>query len=459
MSTRYDCLVCSPDGREVLLTRSDGGWSLPNVLCEQGWLADAVGAIRSQLRALHGIDVAVLREIQRTPSSIVCELEALSSATQLSESVWQGVQAPAVEALLPEQRAAVQRWSEDRGVERYVAPWQRRGWFEEARQWTAACVQRAGLEITGELTQVKAAWNGSCVLKVETSDGRLYFKASPPRRPGEPAVLRALSTHWSRHVPAVVGADEERCWTLMREIGGSALEPHEPEALADAARLIARIQIDQAAHVDRWAAMGCPDRGLGVMERRLERLLREIPRYLSDAGVLSATERDEIASLVPEAGLLCRRLGEFSVPPRSIHHEDFRAGNVCREPDGNLVVIDWNETVLAHPFFTAQRFLWFMDPPEGVPRHEIRESDDDALRRTVRDAYLEPFTAFESQSRLLEAFRFSSLLAPVYHALYFDASFDVDEVFRQGLDSQEAGIARGLMDQLLAVNHLLHRRR
>jgi hypothetical protein len=109
--------------------------------------------------------------------------------------------------------------------------------------------------------------------------------------------------------------------------------------------------------------------------------------------------------------------------------------------DGTLVIIDWNETVVAHPFFSLQRFLRFLPPP----------GEDGGRRDAVRDAYLEPFAAFEPRKKLLEAFRLSTRLAPVYALLYFDSAFDVDEALRRGLGPEEARNARGLIEQVLAA--------
>jgi len=448
---RYDCILPSADGH-LLLVRDEDDWSLPHVLCEKGWLADAVADIRTLFASRYGHEIAVLRALQWTTSAVTCELELLSTARlERARSLWVDPHDPAVRQLPPEQSAAVKAWREDTGLERQVAPWQRRGWLNEIREWIDGRLHRAGLGDAREITQVKAGWNGSCVLKVETAADVLYFKASPPRVPGEPAVIRALSSNWSRHLPAIVDSDEARCWTLMRKIDGESIKPWQPADLADTARLIARIQIDQAAHVGRWASMGCSDRGLAVLQDRLPRLLVEIPSALCDAGVLNVDERSEIGSFLPGAAAICRSLSEFALPWRSIHHEDFRDGNACRTPAGDIVLIDWNDTVISHPFFTAQRFLWFMPPPAGVFRHVILDSEQDSARRTFRDAYLEPFAGFEPKRRLLEAFELSSLLAPLYDALRFDSWPAADETLRRGLTPEESRNARHLMDHILGV--------
>jgi hypothetical protein len=453
---RFDCLVVSPDGTRVWLLPDGDGHILPSAECDAGWLPNAVAEIQDHFRRRHGLDVIVLRELLRDNRDegevSVCELETRgSSSTQTGEGEWHHAAQTAAVLRDSAHRTALTRWLAGEGVERHVAAWQRRGWFDEARSWIVESLATAGLQVTGPVMQVKAGWNGSAVLRVPTTGGLLYFKASPPRLPGEPAVLHAFPARWSRHVPELMVPDPERCWMLVREADGQILDPEDARSSAEAARLYAHIQIDQAAEADRWCSLGCPDRGLETMEREIPGLLIEIPAGLAAAGVVSAAERDEIASFVPHATALCRELAGFAIPARSIHHEDFRSGNVLRRRDGTLVILDWNETVVAHPFFSAQRYLWFILPPEGATRHEILPTESDALRRAVRDAYLEPFTCFEPPDRLLEAFHLSSLLGPIYDALRFRAGSNLDQVFARGLGAEERRIARDLIDHMLEV--------
>jgi hypothetical protein len=447
---RYDCLVASPDGTRLWLVPEATGRSFPFAECDPGWLPNAVGPLQDQFRARYGMDVVVLREILRIDETSVCELDVLGAAPAGAVAGdWHRLPEAAEALHDPAHRAALVRWASDAGVETHFAAWQRRGWFEQASAWIAAMVRQAGLEVSGRITQLKAGWNGSAVLKVPTSCRALYFKASPPRLPGEPAVLRALPRLWARHLPELVAADEAQCWMLVREADGEVLDPEDVEASREAARLYASLQIDQAGDADRWTSLGCPDRGLETMQREIPMLLVDIPGRVAAAGVISEAERDELASFVPQAVALCRELAAFAIPPLSIHHEDFRSGNVLRRRDGTLVILDWNETVVAHPFFSLQRYLWFIHPPTGARRHEILDTTADALRRAVRDAYLEPFGRFEPRRRLLEAFHLSSLLAPIYDALRFRSGQDLDQVFARGLVPEERRIARGLMDHLL----------
>ena len=452
MSTRYDCIVPSEDGARVLVVGGPRGSSLPFIECARGWIAEAAPVLRSELLARHGIDAIALRQVLRAAGGVTCELELLSGGPPSSELSWEAV-ADLCEELPEPQRGALRRWRAGESSERELAPWQRRGWYSCAVDWCRGHVLRAGGQLL-RAAQVKGGWNGSCVLEIETSGETLYLKASTRRKPGEPYVIRELAESFADHLPDVVAADDDRCWTLMRAVRGRTLEHEDPHVLGAAAELMGRLQVARAASVDAWLARGCVDRSLHVLERALPRLLLEIPNLLVAQGVIGQVERSHVAALLPRAARLCRALERCNIPPRSIHHEDFRAGNVIRTADDGLVITDWNDTVVAHPFFSVQRFLWFMDPPAECSRYRIGEPPKDHLRAAVRDGYLRAFAAYEVPVRARMAFDATCALAPVYDVLRFDAGLGAS-ILKGGLREEEAHIARDAIGRLLEVETLL----
>lgn len=439
-ATRYDCVLPSPDGTRFLLVRDDDRWTLPFVLSSRGWLAETVEEVVTSFRERYGVEITVLRILQWLPSLVTCELEA-HLGDIVAGALWVQADDAIVESLPVEQAIGIRNWSADRGHELHLSPWQRRGWLAEAREWIAARVPAVAI------VPVKAGWNGSCVLRVETATETYFFKASRLRTPSEATVIRTLAEWWPRNVPHVVGVDDRRNWMLMRELRGTPLHSWDEQDLADVARLVARMQIEQAAHAPRWLQLGCPDRGQRALEESLETIMLDLPRRLRDSGAITESQRAALATI--DAARMSRELASYALPPLSIIHEDFRDGNVLRGPDGNLTLIDWNEIVLAHPFFMLQRFLWYMAPPPGVTRHHIAGTHEDRHRRTLRDAYLDEFTAFEPLQRLREAFLLSSRLAPVHDAYRLTAAASLDDVFARGLGPQEQRFARQLMEQIL----------
>lgn len=447
---RYDGVIPSPDGAHILLEGVGSGWALPHVYCETGWIADAVGALQTQFRDRYAVDVFVLGPLSQQDAVTVCELELISSYPgDPGRAEWMEPASEAAKQLPANQLAAVEAWRAGRTGPTALAPWQQRGWFAEAREWMLSAAKQAGAAIDGPVYARKGAWNGSCVLQAESSEGPLYFKASPARLPGEPRVIRQLSQTWPRNLPPLLDGDESRCWTLMRNVPGDELDPGDTGGLADALRLMSRIQVAESGNAGKWLEIGCPDRRLERLSASLERLLIGIPALLNAAGVISPAERDEVGHAVSPARELCRRLAEAAPAAAGLHHEDFRAGNVRRTPAGDIVILDWNDVVVAHPFFSAQRMLYFVDLPEGCPPYHIGNEEADQPRRILRDAYLEAFAPFAECGRLTQMFQWSLTLAPVYDAFRFAESADVEAAIREGLDADQSASARNLIASIL----------
>src|SRR5205807_5814972 len=209
--------------------------------------------------------------------------------------------------------------------------------------------------------------------------------------PSEPALLAALATGWSQDLPTILAMDAARGWMLTRDFGGRPLEEGGPEE-AGAVRRFAEIQVEASAGVPRWLELGCPD-------RRLERMPALQAALLADDAALQPEERDgltkteirRLRELAPRFREMWKELRAYAVPP-SIVQQDFRHGNVLMTDAGPLF-FDWSDTVVSHPFFSATRYL------QSLPMSNEQEQE---RGRRIRDAYMEPWTAFESGERLIE---------------------------------------------------------
>jgi Ser/Thr protein kinase RdoA (MazF antagonist) len=70
-----------------------------------------------------------------------------------------------------------------------LSPWDESGWLEQAGEWIAAELGRAGIEPTRPPEMLKnRPW--SCVLELPTSRGRVFMKAASPVTGHEPAPAR-----------------------------------------------------------------------------------------------------------------------------------------------------------------------------------------------------------------------------------------------------------------------------
>ena len=144
----------------------------------------------------------------------------------------------------PELAPHVGRWlSEQRGrpIPAARAPWARQGWFAEAALWIREQAEASGLEPIGNV-EVVAQWPLSSVLRLDTDDGRVYFKAAFTIFRHEPAITAALAAEHPALVPHLLAADGERAWLLMRELPGMEMGDHDAQRWADGLRCAATIQ-------------------------------------------------------------------------------------------------------------------------------------------------------------------------------------------------------------------------
>src|SRR5439155_16953938 len=98
------------------------------------------------------------------------------------------------------------------------AIWTRPSWRAEADAWISAQLERLGLSRVGAVVQPYVQpW--STVLRVPTSSGDLYFKASAPVQAFEVPLLERLVELYPDRLPPVLAFDSDRAWMLMRDAG------------------------------------------------------------------------------------------------------------------------------------------------------------------------------------------------------------------------------------------------
>src|SRR4029453_703277 len=132
-------------------------------------------------------------------------------------------------------------------------------------------LDRHGIMVAGPIEQPHLRpW--STVLRVPTSAGDHYFKATSPLLSHEPALTQWLAQRRPDCVAPVLAVKLDRGWMLMPDGGGTlraVIQADRDICRWDAALSIyARLQIDMAAHLDRLLALGCLDYRLAGLPAR-----------------------------------------------------------------------------------------------------------------------------------------------------------------------------------------------
>src|SRR5829696_6990867 len=203
-------------------------------------------------------------------------------------------------------------------------PWAQPGWHEQAGAWIHAELERRGILVVGAIEQPHVRpW--STVLRVPTSAGDHYFKATSP----------------------LLAVDCERGWMLMAD-GGTTLRAviqadHDIRHWEAALPIYAQLQIDMAAQLDQLLALGCLDYRLAGLPARYAALLDDRQALMIDLpDGLTSEQYARMRAFAPQFADMCARLAAYGIP-ETLHHDDFHDGNIFLGA-GGLRFFDWGES-------------------------------------------------------------------------------------------------------------------
>lgn len=286
------------------------------------------------------------------------------------------------------------------------------GWFEQASVWIHAELERQGIEVSGPIEQPHSRpW--STVLRVPSSEGAMYFKATSPVDPYEPVLLQSLA-RWRPHlVPELLSVDTRRGWLLMRDAGQMLRNTIRPTRdirfWFTVLPIYAELQIEMAERVPELLRLGVPDRRLSVLPGLYEPLLADVDVLRIDQPLgLTSEQHRRLLDLFPRVAELCDELATHDIA-ETLNHGDLNDANVLLN-GGRSVFLDWGDACISHPFYSLRTVL--------VSAEISLELEENAPElHPLRDAYLEPWTHYESRQELLRAIDLSSRLASINGAL------------------------------------------
>ena len=323
----YYVIVPHPSELKLLMIRGINGWTLPHFVPNEHHTG-VVRHINDTVYNNVGVRVSTRRcvDIHFDPDTkrgsrayILDNLDPVWEPNRNSK--W--VSFDEIESLnlaFPEHRKVIQDWFvwEIEDPELRV-PWSRRGWFAQATQWIYEELIRRKIEPVGDIVQTRA-WVRSCVARVETTDGWVYFKAVPKMFAYEPVVTRILSQRYPKHAPKVIAADAKHAWMLMQGFGGAPMmDDQDVRRWAQVLKVFATIQIDLAQRTQQLITLGFPDRHLDQLVAQIDRFMVDIAHYLHPE---EATRLRNHATTIRQ---MCWDLLQVDVP-LSLGHGDFWSG-------------------------------------------------------------------------------------------------------------------------------------
>lgn len=290
-------------------------------------------------------------------------------------------------------------------------PWEQLDWLEQVTLWIQSQLTVRGWQSVGPVELVRLRpW--SAFARMLTTNGLVYFKAPAPDCQYEAAVTQALMRWRPDYTVPLLAVEFERGWLLSADAGPTLHDvcpsldqlEHWPKLLPQCVEL----QIEMAEHVPKLLALGLFDRRLAQIPHLYSNLLEpnENLRIGLEPG-LTPEEYQRLRDLRAWVTDACDQLAGIGLP-ETLVHEEVHSTNVLVSGD-RYIFTDWSEGVVTHPLF-----MMLVTIRATAARLELAE-DGPEMRR-LRDAYLEPWTKFETRARLLAAFPLAYRLAMVNRA-------------------------------------------
>ena len=414
------CIISHPEEPKFLVIRHSNGWSPPLLqVPTDGTLMYKPAVINQGMMKKYGLRTTVLRHILSARNYHCIELELHASSPRNLQAVWVDrdnyAQFRRQDAGSDDPFEAWLRERESGAVPPLRSPWERPGWYREAEQWLTDRLVELDIQASGSIQQFKAGVPISCILRVATARGQIYFKAGYPKPPGEVRLTRLLADRWPDLVPRPLATDENRNWMVMRDFGMKKENRAKPAHYPEFARALARFQIEAADDIGAFAGISCPVMDLDFLGNAtgVEDLLKRVEPLLSGGmRALDQTEMDRLRQAISRSPTACAELGEYQIA-NSLAHLDYRPdnwfveGGVCR-------VMDWADVVISHPFMSLCQALSFFDEHgTGEPGRADATPFDDRKKEAMIKAYLDVFRAHGSSQNLDASLEVASRVYPL----------------------------------------------
>jgi hypothetical protein len=417
-SVIYGLLYSRSTGK-LLAIKQDDGWRLPTIFVKGHENPFTPNRVTREMSQLLGRPVIAYRYVRIIPDHLhsggkaaFFALECLHSSpdTLKVNEQWSGIedlsdmQADYVD-IINEYLLEM----ESNAVPEYRQPWERCGWYTRAMSWIEDSLHRLGIQLTEPPEQVKW-WSLSCVLRLATTQGNVYFKANAkqPLFTPEHVFLTYMAKRFPERVPSVLAAESSEGWMLVADSGEKLGWDLPIEHRVELLRTFGDVQLQMVSRSAELLALGCPD-------RRPEKLLPLIEPLIQDELVIGRLTQEELSDLrryLPAIIEMCERISTYAVPS-TIVHGDLHMGNAARNKEGLITFFDWTDACVAHPFMDMIHIFHEKDP---------------LIRAKLRDAYLDLWTGFESMERLQELWSLCEVVHAIYHTVSYQSILHHTEV-------------------------------
>ena len=288
----------------------------------------------------------------------------------------------------------------------------------------------------------------SIVYKIQTADEVFYLKQMPEALFSEPKALGFLKKQGAQNIPNVLAESDDLYCFLMTSCGDISLR-HLFKGKIDLTKLnqgissYTKIQRLVENKVDQLLLLGIPDWRLNRFASLYYQLIQQDKLLLDDG--LTKKEIDRLHQLYPTCIKLCEDLSKYMIP-ETISHCDFHENNMLLDrKTGRINIIDWGETVIAHPFFSLQGCLWNI-----IHFNELKRTD--LAYHKLQSRCVAPWLDLYDEEKLLEALNIADQLNGVYAALGYERIYAATEGQPKSVQQEYHGSIAGCLRSFLSLN-------
>ena len=283
---------------------------------------------------------------------------------------------------------------------------------QSAIAWAEKYLRQAGYLQSGHFNRVRAMpW--SSVYGVGTSLGQVFLKCMAAPFAIEAKCIKFLNLEFKKRVPQIIAYEESLNCFLMLDAGQPLrhiLKQGYQETLAcSALSSYANLQKENIVQVKRLLELGLADWRLEYFPQLYLEFLKQEEFLIAEG--LQHSELKKLQGLYSQVQEICECLSHYKIPD-TIEHGDFQDNNILIDEHNNLIVSDWGDVVITHPFFSILTFL-----RSAMQHHFIDEKC--SFYEHLEDAYLDQWKEFEDKARLREVLGLVKQLYPIKFCLSF----------------------------------------
>jgi len=265
-------------------------------------------------------------------------------------------------------------------------PFRAFGSFQKISGWVEEQLEPLGRKWEGSFDQWHAT-EAFALIRFQTTDGAVWFKATGEPNRMEPAITQYLSALFPRWMPEIISMRHDWNGWLSDEVRGTNLEASgDLNAWCCAAEALAELQVASAGHASSILDHGAHDSRSAKLLSQVLPFFKEIEILME--GQIKTTPRPLCSSEVHAVRLRVREALEqidSAGIPDALNHFDLNPANAIVR-SGECRFLDWAEAAVGNPFFSfeylRQHFLrMFSAEPEAVM--QFRESYLKVWRRLL----------------------------------------------------------------------------